>query len=57
MLLGIDPVVWKYVSYWFGKGVEKLDQSITEASMFQFAAIAVVVVVVGALFLRTQRFN
>ncbi|MBL8870101.1 MAG: hypothetical protein JNK90_09925 [Planctomycetaceae bacterium] len=57
MLLGIDPLVWKHVSYWFGLGFEKLNESIEEASMASFGVLAIVVVAVGLIFLRTQRFN
>lgn len=57
MLLGIDPLVWKHVSYWLGLGFEKLNESIEEASMASFGALAIVVVAVGLIFLRTQRFN
>lgn len=56
MLLGIDPLVWKHVSYWLGLGAEKLNESIEEASMVQFGVLAIVVVAVGLIFLRTQRF-
>jgi|GEM_PF-2159689 len=57
MLLGIDPIVWKFVSHWLGLGAEKLNQTIEEASMIHFGVVAVVVVAVGLFFLRTQRFN
>jgi hypothetical protein len=56
MLLGIDPLVWKHVSYWLGLGAEKLNESIEEASMVQFGVLAIIVVAVGLIFLRTQRF-
>jgi hypothetical protein len=56
MLLGIDPLVWKHVSYWLGLGAEKLNESIEEASMAQFGVLAIIVVAVGLIFLRTQRF-
>lgn len=57
MLLGLDPIVWKYVSHWLGLGAEKLNESIEEASMVQFGVLAIVVVAAGLIFLRTQRFN
>lgn len=57
MLLGIDPFIWKHVSYWFGIGVEKINTSISEASIYEFGAAAVIVVVLGFIFLRTHRFN
>jgi hypothetical protein len=39
-----------------GLGAEKLNESIEEASMAQFGVLAIVVVAVGLIFLRTQRF-
>ena len=56
MLPGIDPLLWKHVSYWLGLGAEKLNESIEDASMVQFGVLAIVVVATGLIFLRTQKF-
>ena len=57
MLLGIDPIIWKFASQWLGLGFEKLNQTIEDASMVHFSVIAIVVVVFGVLFLRTQKIR
>lgn len=57
MLLGIDPIIWKFASQWLGLGFEKLNQTIEDASMVHFGVIAIVVVVFGVLFLRTQKIR
>lgn len=57
MLLGIDPIIWKHVSYWLGLGADKLSDSIENASIYQFGGVAAVVVLVGFYFMRTQRIG
>lgn len=57
MLLGIDPIIWKHVSYWLGLGADKLSDTIENASIYQFGGVAAVVVLVGFYFMRTQRIG
>lgn len=52
---GIDPLIWKHVSRWLSSAIKSVNETINEMNIWQFGAIAAIVVFVGFCFMFSKK--